>query len=155
MVNPWITVLWSNTFNTILHIVFSIKAIIPIRMAVICVNVSFINAMWYWKEYIYFCNHVILQWVYSFHSVVSPSMVDPQWNIWHWGSKWNLHRVCWSAVCCEWGTTSVYFGITNVCFIPSRFLSVLLSPSANIKIFYFCQKYHLKNAKSSKNYMLV
>ena len=25
-------------------------------------------------------------------SVESPSMVDPQWNIWYWGSKWNLHR---------------------------------------------------------------
>ena len=41
------------------------------------------------------------------------------WNIWHWGSKWNLHTVCWDAVGCKWGTTSVYFGITYVCFIPS------------------------------------
>ena len=54
------------------------------------------------------------------HSVESPSMVDPQWDIWYWWSKWNLHTVCWSAVGCEWGTTSVYFGITYVCFIPSR-----------------------------------
>ena len=54
------------------------------------------------------------------HSVESPSMVDPKWNIWYWGSKWNLHTVCWSVVGCEWGTTSVYFGITYVCFIPSR-----------------------------------
>ena len=54
------------------------------------------------------------------HNVESPSMVDPQWNIWYWGSKWNLHTVCWSAVGCEWGTTSVYFGITYVCFIPRR-----------------------------------
>ena len=54
------------------------------------------------------------------HSVGSPSMVDPQWDIWYWGSKWNLHTVCWGAVGCEWGTTSVYFGITYVCFIPSR-----------------------------------
>ena len=57
---------------------------------------------------------------WNIHSVESPSMVDPQWNIWYWGSKWNLHTVCWSAVGCEWGTTSVYFGITYVCFIPSR-----------------------------------
>ena len=56
----------------------------------------------------------------SHHSVESPSMVDPQWIIWYWGSKWNLHTVCWSAVGCEWGTSSVYFGITYVCFIPSR-----------------------------------
>ena len=47
-------------------------------------------------------------------------MVDPQWDIWYWGSNWNLHTVCWSAVGCEWGTTSVYFGITYVCFVPSR-----------------------------------
>ena len=53
------------------------------------------------------------------HSVESPSMVDPQWHIWYWGSKWNLDTVCWSAVGCEWCTTSVYFGITYVCFIPS------------------------------------
>ena len=52
------------------------------------------------------------------HSVESPSIVDPQWDICYWGSKWNLHTVCWSAVGCEWGTTSVYFGITYVCFIP-------------------------------------
>ena len=80
------------------------------------------------------------------HSFESPSMVDPQWNIWYWGSKWNLHTVYWSAVGCEWGTTSVYFGITYVCFIPSRFLSLLLSPSTYFEIFYFCQKNHLKNA---------
>ena len=53
------------------------------------------------------------------HSVESPSMVDPQWNIWYWGSKWNLRTVCSGAVGCEWGTASVYFGITYVCFISS------------------------------------
>ena len=53
--------------------------------------------------------------------------------------KWNLHTVCWDAVGCEWGTTSVYFGITYVCFILSRL------PVFTVEIFYFCQKYHLKN----------
>ena len=81
--------------------------------------------------------------LWMMHSVESPSMVDPQWNIWYWGSKWNLHTVCWSAVGCEWGTTSVYFGITYVCFIPSRLPVLLLSPSTCFNIFYFCQKYHL------------
>ena len=40
-------------------------------------------------------------WVINigFHSVESPSMVDPQWNIWYWGSKWNLHTVCWWLKC--------------------------------------------------------
>ena len=53
------------------------------------------------------------------HGVETPSMVDPQWNILYWGSKWIFHKVCWSAIGCEWRTTSVYFGITYVCFIPS------------------------------------
>ena len=85
------------------------------------------------------------RWLSRTHSVGSPSMVDPQWDIWYWGSKWNLHTVCWSAVGCEWGTTSVYFGITYVCFSLVDFLSLLLSPSTYFKIFYFCQKYHLKD----------
>ena len=54
------------------------------------------------------------------HSVESPSRVDPQWNILYWGCKWNLHTVCCDAVGCEWGTISVYFEMTYVCFIPSR-----------------------------------
>ena len=54
------------------------------------------------------------------HSVESPMMVDPQCNILHWESKWIFKTVCWDAVGCEWGTTSVYFGITYVCFIPGR-----------------------------------
>ena len=57
------------------------------------------------------------------HSVETPSMVDPQWGILYWGSKWIFHTVCWDAVGCEGGggvSTSVYFGITCVCFIPSR-----------------------------------
>ena len=82
----------------------------------------------------------------SMHSVESPSMVDPQWDIWYWGSKWNLHTVCWSAVGCEWGTTSVYFGITYVCFIPSRLPVFAVEPQYLFQdFFYFCQKYHLKD----------
>ena len=50
----------------------------------------------------------------------------------------NLHTLCWSAVGCEWGTTFVYFGITYVCFIPSRH-------PVFAGFFYFCQKYHLKD----------
>ena len=40
------------------------------------------------------------------HSVENPSRADPQWIILYWGSKWNLHTVCWGAVGCEWGTTT-------------------------------------------------
>ena len=74
------------------------------------------------------------------HSVESPSMVDPQWNIWYWGSKRNLHTVCWSAVGCEWGTTSVYFGITYVCFIPSRLPVFAVEPQYLLQDFLFLSK---------------
>ena len=74
------------------------------------------------------------------HSVESPSMVDPQWNIWYWGSKWNLHTVCWSAVGCEWGTASVYFGITYVCFIPSKLPVFAVEPQYLLQHFLFLSK---------------
>ena len=73
-------------------------------------------------------------------SVESPSTVDPQWDIWYWGSKWNLHTVCWSAVGCEWGTTSVYFGITYVCFIPSRLPVFAVEPQYLLQDFLFLSK---------------
>ena len=66
------------------------------------------------------------------------------WLAFRNGSKWNLHTVCWSAVGCEWGTTSVYFGITYVCFIPSRLPVFAVEPQYLLQyFFYFCQKYHL------------
>ena len=74
------------------------------------------------------------------HSVESPSMVDPQWSIWHWGSKWNLRTVCWDAVGCEWGTTSVYFGITYICFIPSRLPVFAVEPQYRHQEFLFLSK---------------
>ena len=74
------------------------------------------------------------------HSVESPSMVDPQWNIWYWGSKWILHTVGWSAVGCEWGTTSVYFGITYVCFIPSRLPVFAVEPQYLLQYLLFLWK---------------
>ena len=86
----------------------------------------------------------IHSWLWN-HSVESPSMVDPQWDIWYWGSKWNLHTVCWSVVGCEWGTTSVYFGITYVCFVPSRLPVFTVEPQYLLQDFFFGQKYHLKD----------
>ena len=62
------------------------------------------------------------------------------WSIWYWGSKWNLHTVCWSAVGCEWGTTSVYFGITYVCFIPSRLPFFAVEPQYLLQDFLFLSK---------------
>ena len=76
-------------------------------------------------------------------SVESPSLVDPQWNILYWGSKWNLHTVCWGEVDCERGTTSVYFGITYVCFIPSRLHVFAVEPQYQHRYFLFSNKKHI------------
>ena len=92
-----------------------------------------ISSRRYWHSFKFNC-------VFQTHSVESPSMVDPQWNIWYWGSKWNLHTVCWSTVGCEWGTTSVYFGITYVCFIPSRLPVFAVEPQYLLQYFLFLWK---------------
>ena len=91
------------------------------------------------------------------HSVESLSMVDPQWNILYWGSKWNLHTVCWGAVGCEWGTTSVYFGITYFCFIPSRLPVFAVEPEYKHRDFFIFVKSIIWRTytKSSKKCMLV
>ena len=95
-----------------------------------------------------FCGH-LRHVIRHSHSVEFPSMVDPQWNIWYRGSKWNLHTVCWSVVGCEWGTTSVYFGITCVCFTLVDFLSLLFEPQYLLQYFLFLSKvsfeFHIKN----------
>ena len=80
-------------------------------------------------------------------------MVDPQWDIWYWGSKWNLHTVCWCAVGCEWGTTSVYFGITYVCFVPSRLPVFAVEPQYLLQDFLFLSKVsfegHIQNLQKN------
>ena len=88
------------------------------------------------------------------HSVESPSMVDPQGNIWYWGSKWNLHTVCWSANGCEWSTTSVYFGINYVCFIPSSLCCWAPVPTSRFFIFVKSIIW-ITHTKSSKKFMMV
>ena len=94
-----------------------------------------------------------------FHSVESPSMVDPQWDIWCWGSKWNLHTVCWNAVGCEWGTTSVYFGITYVCFIPSRLPVFAVEPQYLLQDFLFLSKVsfegHIQNLQKISCWFII
>ena len=92
--------------------------------------------------------------VYTFyHSIESPSMVDPLWNIWYWGSKLNLLTVCWDAVGCEWGTTSVYFGITYVCFIPNILPVFAVEPQYRHQDLLFLSKVsfegHMQNLKKS------
>ena len=86
-------------------------------------------------------------------------MVDPQWDIWYWGSKWNLHTVCWSAVGCEWGTTSVYFGITYVCFIPSRLPVFAVEPQYLLQDFLFLSKVsfegHIQNLQKISSWFKI
>ena len=79
------------------------------------------------------------------HRVENPNTVDPRWNRLCWGSKWNLHTVCWGAVGCEWGTTTeaqryhciynlppwVLFYHREIYFTAARFIflpPVLFSP---------------------------
>ena len=52
----------------------------------------------------------------------------------------NFHTVCWDAVGCEWGATSIYFGITYVCFISIRIPVLTLGPQYQHCIFLFLSK---------------
>ena len=79
------------------------------------------------------------------HSVESPGMVDPQWNLLYWGSKWNLHTVCWDAVGCERGQTLFTLGLLMFALSQAEFLSLLWSPRPTSRFFYFRLKYHLKD----------
>ena len=78
-------------------------------------------------------------------------LLDPQWNVLYWGCKWIFQTVCWDAVGFEWGTTSVYFGITYVCFIPARLPVFTLGPQYQhlffVKIIFW--RTHIKTLKKS------
>ena len=70
----------------------------------------------------------------------------------YWASTFNFHTVCWGAVGCGWGTTSVYFGITYVCFIPTVRLVFAVGLQHQHRFFYFCKKntFIMTQAKFSK-----
>ena len=72
------------------------------------------------------------------HIVENSSVVDLQWSMLYWGSKYNFHTVCWDVVGCEWGKTSVYYGITHVCFNPGILPDFVGGPITN-SYFYWCQ----------------
>ena len=56
--------------------------------------------------------------IYRWHSVEDPSMRVPHLDISRWGSSWIFHTLSWSAVHCEWGTTSVCLGNNYACSAP-------------------------------------
>ena len=109
------------------------------------------------KNYLSYIKRQLKYPFLSQHSVESPSMVDPQWNIWYWGSKWNLHTVFWSAAGSEWGTTPVYFGITCVWYITSRLPVFAVEPQYLLQDFFIFVKsiIWITHTKSSKYFMLV
>ena len=102
-------------------------------------------ASWYfflWYTYIFLFAPYIQPFQLCY-SVETPSMVNPPWNILYWGSKWIFITVCRDAVGCEWGTNSVYFGITYVLFFAIRRPVFAVEPQ--YQYHFFCQKYHLKD----------
>ena len=60
---------------------------------------------------------------------VSTYRWKPKWNMLYWRSRCIFHTVCWGAVGCKWGTTSVSSGITYACFIPQIVLSLCVAPT--------------------------
>ena len=74
------------------------------------------------------------------HSVETPSMIDPRWNMLDWRSKGIFHKVCWGMVGCDGGTTYFYFGITYVCFIPRMLVFVMGLQYQHRFFLYWCQK---------------
>ena len=90
------------------------------------------------------------------HSVESPIMVDPQWNIWYWSSKWNLHTICCSAVGCEWAQPLFTLGSFMFALSLADFLSCCWAPVPTSRFFIFVKSIiWITHTKSSKNFMLV
>ena len=79
-------------------------------------------------------------YIMALKSPETPSVVGPQLNILYWGSKWNE---VWLAV--SGGQPLFTLGLLMFALSLVDFLFLLWSPSTNIEIFYFCQKYHLKH----------
>ena len=66
-----------------------------------------------------------------------------------------VHTACWDAVGCEWGTTSVYFVSTYVCFIPRKAPVFAVEPRYQHR-FFICVKniiWMTKNPNFQKIYL--
>ena len=85
-----------------------------------------------------------LSFTQNHHGVGTPGVVDPQRIMLYWRSRYIFYIVCWGAGGCEWGTTSVYFGNSCVCFIPRMIPAFIVRPQHRHRFFYSCQKYIVK-----------
>ena len=93
-----------------------------------------------------------MQTTYAVSGSISGKVLDKL----YWGSKWIFITVCWGAVGCEWGAASVYFGITYVWFVPSRFPVFDVKPQYQYHFCIFVESIIWRtHTKSSKKFMLV
>ena len=60
------------------------------------------------------------------------------------GGPSEFSSVCWDAVGCEWGATSVYFGITYVWFVPCRLPVIAVESQYQYQIVLFLSKVSFK-----------
>ena len=147
-----ITTAAAASFTTTTIIIIIIIGVVVVVVVTIMTAITISNHAKVYGKFLNKWKELLLH----IHSVESPSMVDPQWDIWYWGSKWNLHTDCWSAVGCEWGTTSVYFGITCVCFIPSRLPVFAVEPQSLLQDLLFLWKVSFEgHIQNLKKFMLV
>ena len=90
------------------------------------------------------------------HSIESPSMVDPSGIYGIEGASEICTQSAEIRLAVSWAQPLFTLGLLMFALSLVEFLSLPLSPSTNIKIFYFCQKYHLKDTyKILKNFMLA
>ena len=84
-----------------------------------------------------------------------PAMSQGMDAMHHWGGPHCQDPSAFSIVFCAvghaWGTTSVNFGSTYICFTPSTLPVFAVGPQYKHLLFYFCQKYHLKFEGQTQN----
>ena len=73
-------------------------------------------------------------------------MVDPQWNVWYIEGPSEICTQSAEVRLAVSGAQPMFtLGLLMLALSLVDFLSLLLNPSTDIEIFYFCQKCHLKD----------
>ena len=84
----------------------------PFGLIVVCF-------VWFNVFFLLFANQLkIFLWFTDCIALKIPVWGFPIWIYPGGGSSWIFHTLSWSAVHCEWGTTSVCLGINYVCSAP-------------------------------------